>query len=33
VDGLLSFTRAVSGGYYWCPPMDGDKLDCSALGM
>jgi len=22
VDGLLSFTRAVSGGYYWCPPVD-----------
>ncbi len=32
VDGLLSFTRAVSGGYYWCPPVDGSgRLDLSAL--
>ena len=33
VDGLLSFTRAVSGGYYFCPPMKGDELDYSALGI
>jgi len=33
VDGLLSFTRAVSGGYYFCPPMDDDALDLRALGL
>jgi putative iron-dependent peroxidase len=32
VDGLLSFSRAVSGGYYWCPPLDArGRLDLSAL--
>ncbi|HEX8793124.1 MAG TPA: Dyp-type peroxidase [Polyangiaceae bacterium] len=32
VDGLLSFSRAVSGGYYWCPPVDArGRLDLSAL--
>jgi porphyrinogen peroxidase len=32
VDALLSFTRAVSGGYYWCPPVDPTgALDLSAL--
>jgi len=33
VDGLLSFTRAVSGGYYFCPPMKGKELDLRALGV
>jgi putative iron-dependent peroxidase len=33
VDGLLSFTRAVSGGFYFCPPMKGDELDLTALGI
>jgi putative iron-dependent peroxidase len=33
VDRLLSFTRAVSGGYYWCPPTTGDALDLSALAV
>lgn len=32
VDGLARFTRAVSGGYYWCPPIAGGKLDLRALG-
>lgn len=32
-DALLSWTRAVSGGYYWCPPVRGAKLDWSALGI
>ena len=31
VDGLLQFTRAVSGGSYWCPPTRDDRLDLSAL--
>jgi porphyrinogen peroxidase len=34
VDGLFAFSRAVSGGYYFCPPLDGrGKLDLSALGL
>jgi putative iron-dependent peroxidase len=36
-DGLLRFTRPVSGGYYWCPPLAGNghdgRLDLSALGL
>jgi putative iron-dependent peroxidase len=32
VDGLLTFSHAVSGGYYWCPPLRGGALDLSALG-
>jgi porphyrinogen peroxidase len=32
VDGLLTFTRAVSGGYYWCPPLDAaGRLDLSRV--
>ncbi len=30
-DGLSSFTRAVSGGYYFCPPVNGTGLDLSRL--
>ena len=30
-DGLATFTRAVSGGYYWCPPVAEGKLDLRAL--
>ncbi|MDH5182999.1 MAG: Dyp-type peroxidase [Gammaproteobacteria bacterium] len=30
-DGLFSFSRPISGGYYWCPPMKDDKLDLQAL--
>ena len=33
VDALLSFTRALSGGYYWCPPVRGGRLDLRALGL
>lgn len=33
VDGLFRFTRAVSGGYYFCPPTAGGALDWSALGI
>ncbi len=30
-DGLLRFTRAVTGGYYFCPPLHGGQLDLRAL--
>jgi putative iron-dependent peroxidase len=31
-DGLLRFSRAVSGGYYWCPPLHADgRLDLRAI--
>ncbi len=33
VDALLVFTRAVTGGYYWCPPVVGGRLDWTALGL
>lgn len=33
VDGLFTFSRPVTGGYYWCPPLVGGKLDLSALGL
>jgi putative iron-dependent peroxidase len=32
-DGLMRFSRAVSGGYYWCPPLKGEHVDLSALGL
>jgi putative iron-dependent peroxidase len=31
VDGLFQFSRPVTGGYYWCPPVKGERLDLSAL--
>jgi len=31
VDGLTRFSRAASGGYYWCPPLAGGALDLRAL--
>ena len=30
-DALFRFTRPMSGGYYWCPPMKHGKLDLSCL--
>ena len=33
VDGLFTFSRPVTGGYYWCPPVAGKRLDLSALGI
>jgi putative iron-dependent peroxidase len=33
VDAMFSFTRPVTGAYYWCPPMKGGRLDLSALGL
>lgn len=31
VDGLFAFSRAVSGGYYFCPPVGGGRLDLRAV--
>ncbi len=33
VDGLLGFTRVLSGGYYFCPPLGDDGLDLRAVGL
>jgi putative iron-dependent peroxidase len=33
VDGLLSFTRAVTGSYFFCPPVRAGRLDLRALGF
>ncbi len=30
-DALFGFSRPVTGGYYWCPPMVAGKLDLTAL--
>jgi len=32
-DALFSFTRPVTGNYFWCPPMSQGELDLSALGL
>ncbi|HEX7810099.1 MAG TPA: Dyp-type peroxidase [Thermoanaerobaculia bacterium] len=31
VDGLFSFSRPVTGGYYWCPPVKDKRIDLSQL--
>jgi len=31
VDGLYRFSRPITGGYYWCPPLSEGRLDLSAL--
>ena len=33
VDALFRFTRPVTGSAFWCPPVDGGRLDLSALGF
>lgn len=33
VDALFTFTRPVSGAYFWCPPMKNGRLDLSHLGI
>lgn len=33
LDALFGFTRALSGGYYFCPPVAADGLDLRALGL
>jgi putative iron-dependent peroxidase len=32
-DALLSFSRPVTGAYYWCPPVAGTRLDLRCLGI
>ena len=32
-DALFKFTRPVTGGYFWCPPMAKGRLDLRALGI
>ncbi len=31
IDGLFSFTRPITGSYFWCPPVADGKLDLSAI--
>ena len=31
VDGLFRFTRPMTGGFYWCPPVADGRLDLRAL--
>ena len=33
VDALFTFSRPVTGGYYWCPPIAGDRLDLSLIAL
>lgn len=33
VDALFRFSRPVTGAYFWCPPVQGGKLDLGALGL
>ena len=32
-DALFTFSRPVTGGYYWCPPISGNRLNLSRLGI
>nr|ART39335.1 H416 [uncultured bacterium] len=32
-DALFRFTWPVTGAYFWCPPVDGGRLDLRALGF
>ncbi len=31
VDALFRFTKPVTGSYFWCPPMEGKRLDLRAI--
>ena len=33
VDALFRFSRPVTGGYYWCPPLADKKLDLRLIGL
>ena len=33
VDALFTFTRPVTGAYYWCPPVRNGRLDLRAVGL
>jgi putative iron-dependent peroxidase len=30
-DGLFEFSKPVTGGYYWCPPVKGARLNLAAI--
>ncbi len=32
-DALFTFTRPISGSYFWCPPMKNGRLDLRAVGL
>jgi porphyrinogen peroxidase len=32
-DALFTFSRPVTGGYYWCPPVAGERLDLDRLAL
>ena len=32
-DALFTFTRPVTGAYYWCPPVRNGRLDLRAIGI
>jgi putative iron-dependent peroxidase len=33
VDALFSFSHPVTGGYYWCPPLQDGRLDLRSIGL
>jgi putative iron-dependent peroxidase len=33
LDGLFQFSRAITGSYFWCPPLLNGKLDLRAVGL
>jgi len=33
VDGLFRFSKAVTGAYFWCPPVSEGKLNLQAVGL
>jgi putative iron-dependent peroxidase len=33
VDALFTFTRPVTGAYFWCPPLKNGRLDLRAIGL
>lgn len=33
VDALFGFSKPVTGGHYWCPPVAGGRLDLAAIGL
>ena len=33
VDALFTFTRPISGSYFWCPPIKNRRLDLRAVGL
>lgn len=33
IDALFQFTRPLTGGFFWCPPMKNGRLDLRVLGL